>query len=579
MKEKKVESQKTGEVSHDVLKNWLAFAEEASRAKHWEWFVIDQFIKGNHDIKGSPEDNVIRVTKKNSSINYPINKVYAVSRAVKGFVTRHKPKIEVDPVDQSEGARNYARRAQKLLERDNRLNNSRKINKEWAGLGVDYGVGYRQIGYDKENKVSIRWTIEPFDLLLGARSGQFEDVPFIIKPIVRTVGYWRKKFPEADVSPDNKLAFDRYKELAMQIELRNSNNNPQRPEEQTMVGYECWYRTDKPNKLGGTVNRCMFTDNQILSKEETPFTEYPFIPYYAQVKANHLYPDGHIKHILSPQRMLNLLNEQLLEYNHIVNRGRWQVPKGSGFDVVMAKEGQIVRYNPGKPVNALTPPSINPLIQWQINYADQAIQVIGSQNDASQGRQPYAGASGDLVEALQAGDSNNISDLRDNFEDALALEAQMILKMYALFEDEGFDMLANYGPDDSEKIRVVGENYAKGPKVYSEENGAYLDYLSVTADNQVKVSVTSEFGETKAARFALLKELVSLGMPLKFMFQFLEFPNSDDIMQRIADENLAEAMKQQMMEEQAQQAQMQQPSPEGLGAEMPIEDMPVPMPE
>lgn len=536
-----------------VLTGWHQYTRDLWRAKRWDFFVIDQFVKGNHNITGDPSDNTITVGADTDHVAYPINKLYANFRAARGFVTRHKPKMEVIPTKFDEASKIYARRSNAILDRDNRLNNSRKINKEWAYYGIKYGVGYRQIGYDKINHVSVRWSIDPFDLGIGAQTGKFEDAPFIIKSIVRTVGYWRNKFPNAHVTADNRPASDQYKELSMQIDNPSMGSIPLRDDEQTAIGHECWFRVFKPNKLGGLINKVLFTDSEVLDFKETPYKEYPFVAYESDIAPNEPYPEGHLKHQIAPQRLYNLLNMQMLDYNYIVNKGRFQVPKGSGFEVIKAKEGQIIRYNPGKRVESIAPPPINPSLQWQIQKTDDDMQLIGANNDATAGRSPTPNASGDLVEALQNGDSNSLLELRENFEDALSQEATQILNMYSLFEDEGVLIDSEIKPGETDTFMAVGDKALGETKVgkqyFSDDNGGYLDYVRVAEDNNVKVTVSSELGETKAARLNILMKLAEAGIiPGKTILEHLEFPNTDDILERVAEESVAE-MAQNIMQQ------------------------------
>lgn len=524
-----------------VLEGWYRFTKDLWRTKRWDFFVIDQFIKGNHNVSGDPNSNTIYIDTSTDYVSYPINKLFANFRAARSFVTRHKPKIEVVPTDFNDASKTYARRANAVLERDNRLNNFRKINKDWAYYGVKYGVGYRQIGYDKVNKVAIRWSIDPFDLGIGAQTGKFGDAPFLIKDIVRTVGYWKNKYPQANVTPDNLSAGDEYKQLSMQIDNPSIGSLQLRDEEQTAIGHECWFRVYEPNKLGGLINKVLFTKSDVLDFQETPYKEYPFVAYESDVAPNELYPEGHLKHQIAPQRLYNLLNMNMLEYNYLVNKGRFQVPKGSGFEVIKAKEGQIIRHNPGKRVESIAPPPINPSLQWQINKADEDMQLIGAYNDASYGKLPSANASGDLVEALQTGDSNNLLELRENFEDALSQEASQILNMYSLFEKDGFVVEDKIDENKVDKFRVVGDKalggVPTGDKYFSNDNGEYMDYIRVTEDNDVKVTVSSELGETKAARLNILMKLAEAGViPGKTILDHLEFPNTDDILRRTAEE-------------------------------------------
>jgi len=574
--------EQSGALPLSTLTGWYTFSDEAARKKHWEWFVIDQFLRGNHNVRGNPNDNTVVVTQRSDTINYPINKIFSTFRAVRAFVTRHKPTIEVEPTESTEGARTYARRAQKLLDRDNQLNNFRRINKEWVYYGVKYGIGWRQIGYDPKKKVAIRWTVDPFDLLIGSKTGKAEDAPYLIKTFVRTVGYMKHRFPKAEslIIPDNEIAADEYKRLSLQILYPATYSSALTGDEETMIGKECWYRIFKQNKNGGFINKCTFTDTGILDFEETPYTEYPFIAYESETTPNELFPEGHMKHVISPQRMLNLLETQLLEYNHIVNRGRFIKDKNAGFKVIYAKEGQIIEKNPGKQVTSLSPPPINPALIQQIGHANDYIEDIGGQHDASMGTTPARVTSGAAIEALQLGDSNNISDLRDNFEDALAKEAAWILKMYSLFEKDGVVMdeevedQNNPSQMSPQKFAIIGQEAlgrmgktlpvnpeTEQEAYYMEDNGGYCDVCNILPDNNVKVSVTSELGETKEARMNLLFKLVEAGLPLKFLLENIEFPNTEDVFTRIADEALADMQMEQLKAQQTQQAQVPQGMP------------------
>lgn len=557
---KKIKSDNTVQLS--TLNGWFESVKESSRKKHWEWFVIDQMLRGNQDIRGNYSDNTIEIRRRSDKISFPINKMYATFRAVRGFVTRHKPVVVVEPKENTEEAKQYARRANRLLERDNQLNNYRKINKEWVYFGVKYGIGYRQVGYDPKNKVAIRWSIDPMDLWNGNGSDEMEDAPYIIKTVRRTIGYVRQRYGKdaEGVAPDNELAADEYKKLSIQINYQqDSTSNGIREEDQTVILKECWYRLYEPNKYGGYINKCVFVDNKILNHEETPFDEYPFISYKSDIVPNEASGEGHLKHVVAPQRMLNMLNMQLLEYNHLVNNGRYLVDKGSGLDIIVNQMGQIIQKNQGKTVTPLPPPPISPTLEMQLRLANEFIEVIGGQSDASLGRVPTGVTSGKGLEALQYGDSNNISDLRDNFEDSLALEAQWILKMYSLFEKDGLVLSSRISDEEVDTFAVVGQAAykaigAKEPKEYLTDNGDYCGVCSILTDNQVKVSVTSQLGETREARLDLLFRLLDAGIPLKVLLENLEFPNTNDILERIASESLADIAMEQMK---------QQPQPMG----------------
>ena len=123
--------------------------------------------------------------------------------------------------------------------------------------------------------------------------------------------------------------------------------------------------------------------------------------------------------------------------------------------------------------------------------------------------------------------------------------------MYSLYEAEGIVMNETVDDKDQQFAMVGKEAYSTMGKevpeqMVMEDNGTYYDTCGILADNQVKVSVSSQLGETRQARLNLLMELVKLGLPFKFLLEHLEFPNTSDILERIASESLAEMMMQSM---------------------------------
>lgn len=564
-----------------ILQGWWEFGMEAARKKHWDYFVIDQFLRGNHSIKGNIQDNTVVVSRSSESINFPINKIYATFRAVRGFVTRHKPLIDTEPYSYDQAAIAYARQSNKVLDRDNTLNNFKEINKEWVYYGIKYGVGWRQIGWDRVNKKAIRWTIDPFDLIIVSKFGKMEDAPAVIKTFQRPLDYLEKKFPGCDFSPDNELSVDPYKKLSLQLRYQEGGMTPDN-DKQTVTCYEGWYRVLEPNKLGGMINKCTWTATGICDFEETPLTEYPFIPYYSEIIPNEASGDGHLRQVIPAQRLFNLLNTQLLEYNHIVNRGRFLLDKNSGFRVINTKEGQLIFRNPGKKIESLAPPAINPLLERQINMTVEFIDDLGGQHDASQGASPQRVYSGKGIEQLQQGDSNTISDLRDNFEDALAKEAAWILKMYSMFEKDGIVINTQEGDQAQSFVAVGAEAYKRTNTELPET--IYMDdqnynVMAILPEHNVKVKVSSELGETKEDQINLLVKLVELGViPGKVLLNHLEFPNVADLQSSLADEVASEIVAERMKGQQGQQpGQGGAPAPQP-GPGVPNPQVPPPVP-
>jgi len=83
---------------------------------------------------------------------------------------------------------------------------------------------------------------------------------------------------------------------------------------------------------------------------------------------------------------------------------------------------------PGGKPEAIAGPNLPPYILTHISNLSNFIDDIGGMHPAFNGKAPFAQASGDLVESLSAGDQNNLTTYRDNFDDYNVRLFKLMLK-------------------------------------------------------------------------------------------------------------------------------------------------------
>lgn len=122
------------------------------------------------------------------------------------------------------------------------------------------------------------------------------------------------------------------------------------------------------------------------------------------------------KNLIPLNKRLNNLMSSLAEYNVIMNKGYWIADKGAGVRTIRNEHGIIIEKKRGYDIRQGIVSSISSHIINEIQYILQLFEDISGVHDATMGRIPTGAKSGKALEALQVGDSNNLSDVVENTE-------------------------------------------------------------------------------------------------------------------------------------------------------------------
>jgi hypothetical protein len=541
-------------------------AKEVRSKEDWQWFQYDLFVAGEHYSKwDKTTQQIVPSTKKDGKPKIVINKTYTTLRAVRNYVLRNRPKAETTPDDLTEENIGQVIKLNRFLDYiHDKLRLSRKIKEtEWHAL--KYSVGFWQVVWDEdENEISIN-VIDPYDLYIDPTARSMSEARYMIlavrKPLelLKEDEKYDKKLVE-DLKSDNLLSSSSLRSRIMQNTKGNFSNGV---DSGTVILKECW--TKEKNKEGKYVVKVTtLAGGKIIREDDTDLEMIPFFKLDADVEPLSIYGQGWVKNMISPNKLLDRLESQVAEYNEIMNKGKWITDKGAGVKIINNENGQIIEKKRAYTVTQAQVAPLSEAIFKQIQNANMYIEDIGGAHDATLGRIPTGADSGDAIEALQAGDANNLSELTENLE--LFLEE---VYEYVLFlASQKYQFARNIIPiapnGSREFIKLIGE---------SAQNKAE-DATVIPSKNTVDVKMSSWLAHTAEARRRVLKELYQLQViDAQTVLEGYSIGNVADIIQKVKVEK-EEAVKNEMnMKEQEaglEIAKQQAGQPSAAGAQQAI---------
>jgi hypothetical protein len=168
----------------------------------------------------------------------------------------------------------------------------------------------------------------------------------------------------------------------------------------------------------------------------------------------------------------------IAEYNQIMNKIKYVTDKGAGVRIINNEHGQIIEKKRGYNITTQAISPISQAIYQQIDYAGSFIEDIGAMHDASKGRIPAGAKSGRAIEALQVGDSNNMSELVENIEDFLEDVYEYILWLASKHYQDLKSVIVMDYTGQREFLKVIGEGVSSSSADARIGNSrGYFDYL------------------------------------------------------------------------------------------------------
>lgn len=510
----KTSKKEAEQIKMDIkFNNWWDAAEQQRSDIDWKWFIYDMWVSGNHYAKWDKDTQQITASTPNDGrIRVVINKVYTTLRSVRNFVLRNRPRGEVTPDNLTEETINDAIALNKYLDfLHDKLKLRTKLKASiWHAL--KYSVGFWQVLWDEDEKEIKVNEIDPFDLYWDpvARTPQEARYVFLavrrnIEDIVNDPKYRDYiKENQIEIKADGKLSASSYKERAINFEKTgkagsaNDKNN-------TAIVQELWFK-EYDEKGKQKIKITARIDGQTIRPVEDTNTDIiPFFKLASDIEPLKMYGQGWVKNLIPPNKLLNKLESQVAEYNDLMNRGRFVSDKGAGVRIITNQNGQIIEKKRGFEVAQQPIAPLSAAIFKQIDNANMYIEDMGGAHDASMGRIPTGAKSGKALEALQVGDSNNLSEIVENAEEFLEEVYEYILKLASKKYQFARRIVPTTASGEREFIKVIGESAPTVSEGLPPE-GAVV----IRENNMVDVKITSWLAETAEARRDALQKLYEL---------------------------------------------------------------------
>lgn len=434
------------------------YMKQARRKAEYEMWLNDQFYQGEQYAYYNPQTKLIeRYAYKNDS-NLIINKIKQNARYVIMWLNRDHPTSRVMPATQDDAAYDHAKKTEHLLSYWYDALDLSTENKLTTMDAYKYKLGAQKILWDGQalaptspfnggitkikGEVTIK-RVDPYELLLDPQlSGvNVDDCRFLCHTMPRTLGELRnnKNYKNTDkVTGDSKTADSMLKESIIRAQTVGAAQfNPDNKDDlATTLVRELYAREFDKEKGDWVIRKTVFTGNGILLDSSIwPLDFYPFELYLADMQGSILDGGGPVRDLRSPQRAFNQIMSIIHENAQVMGKINYKMPRGANVNVITDEVGQFLEYDvtPGGSPEQLQPASLPAYMPNHATYLAQLLDDLGGNHSASYGKSPGSKASGELVNRLQEGDSNNLVLMRSNLDDLQRRVYKKALKTFSKF--------------------------------------------------------------------------------------------------------------------------------------------------
>lgn len=570
---KKIRDKVAGDPNREMsekLDQWWESSSNGRKEVDWKWFNYDLWVSGNHYAKWDKgTQQILSVPKKDGKPKVVINKIYTTLRGVRSFVLQNKPKAEVTPynldpqnLEQVVTLNQYCDYLHDKLQLRTKLRATM-----WHAL--KYSVGFWQVLYDDEENDGegeiVVNVVDPYDLYWDPLARFPSEARFVVLAISRPIEVLKEdpKYKDADwskVQSDKQMAASTLKARTLQHEKGNYQTSDK--DDGTVIVKEFWYtkrvQIEETDQTGQKITRtqkkvyiCTKAGGQIIRpEEETDLTRLPFFRLPSDIEPMQMYGTGWVKHMISPNRELNRTESSIAEYNTVVNKARVLAEKGHGIRVMTNQHGEIVEHKRNIKVTPFQTPQLGVEAENATIRYNRYLEDTGALHDASMGRQSSADQSGRSIEALQEGDSNNLSELLENTEEFLEEVFEYILSLASQKYQFARSVVTTTRTGEKEFVKIIGEGAQ--PEL-QQVQGATI----IPKKNIVDVKIGSMLAYTSEGRRMAVKDLATIlpNLPPEVILEAYAVGNIADIIMKMQKQ--AEAQRQAEAAAAAQQAQVQ----------------------
>lgn len=566
------------------LNRWWDEDSANRKRQDWLWFMYDLWKEGHHYARYEKATQQILTTpREDGRPKVMVNKIDASVRAVVNYALRNRPKAEVTPADGSRDGIDAVVKQNLFLDYLHDRLDLRTIERGAVEESVTSGIAWVQVLWDEsendgQGEIVVN-EIDKYDLYWSARARDPREARRFCLAVSRPIELLKTdpKYKDADwdsVKPDNQRSSSTLKERLMTLES-GAEQSGGKNDQGSVLLKEFWYYGDPElDEDPDVIYVCALAGGVIVRPSEpTDLTRMPFFRLCTSKKKLSMVGKSWVKNLIPLNKRLNHLFSSLAEYNTIMNKGFWIADKGAGVKQLKNEHGIIYEKKKGFDLSQGNVTSLSPVLMQELQYLLQMFEDISAVHDATMGRIPTGAKSGKALEALQVGDSNNLSEIVENTEIWLEELYEYLLTLAAQKYQFARDITPVTQTGQREFLTVIGEDAENQPD----------EALVIKKRNIVDVKITSYLAHTAEARREAIAELASLIPDLdpQTILEVYEVGPIADIIKRINEARaarqeqelqMAQAQQQMQIQGQAQSsaiqmAQQQASQPQGAGAQ------------
>lgn len=233
-------------------------------------------------------------------------------------------------------------------------------------------------------------------------------------------------------------------------------------------------------------------------KEELPFGELMFVPFYCKQRKNKFFGDTFLRQLIAPQKQKNRILSLTLEilYNH--GYPYWVSEKGNGIlkKGIKGDSMQVLEYNTGSRPPTQQQPGQAPLYAFQLNsLVEEGMANISSQHDVTRGINPAGLNNAQALNALMDADDQVISLVEQGFFRSVEMLGNKYKKAASVVYTED---------------RVI--DYSTDAGYLNSDTKMPVEWLKSLDDVRVVIEAVPDLPYSKPGKIQLVNDMISNGM-------------------------------------------------------------------
>lgn len=365
-----------------------------------EWKKYMRAYKGDLFIDGGKPDY-----KSDEVSNY----IFSVIEAIRPIMTDNNPKFLALP-NTPQGAE-ISSDIQVAFDYEwNREKMTPKLTRQLVNFLV-YGNAVWFLPWNAYKKEVEAIVVNPFNIFPDPIAEDIDGCEYFIYATYKSENELKKMYPDrADEIDGQQVNFS---------ELVNDRDKDAIDSNNQVLILECYLRDyakievenedgEKKEKMkypNGRIITCLPDLNIVLEDKKNPYKDgkFPFVLMKCYDMPNEFWGFGEVSQLISPQKYINDLNNQIIDNAKMTANMPWIVDKnaGIGYGKLTNRPGLVIRKTPGSTVTREVPPSMPQYVNDKIIELKGDIEQISGVHDSMRGDKEKGVVAAQAILALQ----------------------------------------------------------------------------------------------------------------------------------------------------------------------------------